>query len=288
MSGVADYRGLRDALRSFIPWWLSDRLGFRTGYMILYAMALLCDIAITWCVQAVYSWFPGYSLGLPVGAQGLDPSTALPLIGRSRSILRGEADTDASFASFLIGWLDYAEAAGSSEILATMIRHYLGNSPTVRIVDRAGFWVMIDGPTGVITTATSAWNWDGTSNPERAGWWSDLWVIVYADEWTRYASFTDAAWLAAFGGVSGNGIGHEVGRAAVDAITSIVEQWKGAHCWLVAVLFTSDSGTLSPGGVNPDGNWGNWSKTVSGVTTPARVLPSPHQAAVRTWIPTGG
>lgn len=270
-------RGFRDALASIVPRWLSNRRGFTVGYKILWGSnAAILDLLVQYVTEGLAAWMPGRGT-----------VTALPFIGRSRGILQGEAESTDSFAARLRAWLDTWAQAGSSEILAGEIQAYLGNTPTVRIVDRSGFWVMLD-PSGNITTATATWNWDGNSNPERAGYWSDLWIIIYADEWTRYASFTDAAWLAAWGAAPGFGAGHEVPRAAVDAILTLVERWKGAHTWVQAILFTTDAATLKPGGINPDGFWGYWSKIVNGVAVAARKLPSPHDTAVRTWIPATG
>lgn len=287
-----EYRGLRDMLRSWIPFWMSDRVGFRNGYKFLYVCALVGDIFLKWCVEAVYSWFPGYSIatfGPPTGHQ-LDATTALPLIGQSRGILKGEAETWASYAKRLIGWLEAWEAAGSSEILVEQIQAYLANKPMVRIVDRAGFWVTID-TSGNITTATSAWNWDGVLNPERAGWWSDLWIIVYPCEWPITGTS-----LASLVGIWGNnnaatqvGTGHAVPRSAVDAILAILETWKGAHCWCVAILWSYDATLFVPGAPvsgDPDGTWTEWSKMSGGMRVPARTGAS--DGRVRYWIPANG
>ena len=278
-----EFRGLRDALRAFVPIWLQDRPGFRNGYKFLYMAALLGDIAITWMVQAVYAWLPGYSLG--VTGLAVDPSSALPLVGQGRAIVRGEIETDASYAARLVTWLTTWEAAGSAEILASQVQAYLANTPTVRIVDRAGNWVTID-PSGHITTTSAAWDWDSVSNPERAGWWSDLWVIVYPCEWpitgTNLASL-----VGAWGTYQGVGTGHKVPRAQNDAIRAIVAQWKGAHVWVEAIIWSYDATLFVPGAPvsgDPDGTWGNWSKYVGGVQVPARL----NDGRVRFWIPNGG
>lgn len=280
------YRGFRDALRSFIPVWLQDRPSFRNGYKILYVCALLCDIALSWIVQAVYSWFPGYSLGISATG-GVDAASALPLIAQSRGILRGEADTDASFAAWCLGWLSYWEAAASAEILVAMIQHYLGNHPMVRMVDRNGNWVTID-TSGHITKATAVWNWDGVSNPERAGWWSDLWIIVYPTEWP--ITGTSLASLVPLWGVSQLGTGHAVGRIPVYAILEQLEQWKGAHTWCEAIIWSYDSTLFVPGAPvsgDPDGTWGSWSKyTASLELVVARTGAS--DGRVRYWVPAGG
>ena len=286
---MSQFRGFRDSLRSFVPIWLQDRPAFRNGYKILYVLALLVDVALKFVVEGVYCWYPGYSLGVPPGTQ-VDASTALPLIGRSRGIIRGQADSDVTFAARLIRWLDDWEAAGSSEILIAQIQAYLGNSPAVRIVDRSGFWVSIDS-SGNITTATAAWNWDGTSHPGRAVWWSDLWIIVYPTEWPITGTS-----LASLVGVWGNndaatqiGTGHQVPRGAVDVILGLLDTWKGAHCWCEAILWSYDSTLFVPGAPvsgDPDGTWGAWGKVVGGVLVPART--GATDGRVRYWVPANG
>ena len=285
---MSQYRGLRDALRSLVPIWLQARPGFMVGYSILYTFALLVDVATKFCIEGTYCWLPGYSLG--ASSTQVDASTALPLVGRSRGIIRGEADTDVGYATKLVNWLTDWEAAGSSEILAAQIQAYLGNTPTVRIVDRAGNWVSID-PSGNITKTSAAWNWDSVSNPERAGWWSDLWIIVYPCEWAITGTT-----LASLVGVWGNtstatevGVGHAVPRAAVDAILGLVAQWKGAHCWCQAIIFSYDATLFVPGSPasgDPDGTWGDWAKLVAGVWSPSRTGAS--DGRVRYWVPDGG
>lgn len=278
------YRGFRDALRSFIPIWLQDRPGFRNGYKFLYVCALLVDIALKWCVESVYAWFPGYSLG---ATQGVSAASALPLIGQSRGMLQGLGEADASFAQRLIGWLDDWEAAGSSEILVAQIQAYLGTSPTVRVVDRAGNWTSID-PSGDITTTSAAWDWDEVGQPERVWWWSDLWIIVYPCPWPITGT-TLSSLVGVWGTYNGIGTGHQVPRGPVDAILGLLELWKGAHCWCESIIWSYDSSLFVPGSPasgDPNGTWAFWGYPVSGELKVART--GSADGRCRYWIPPGG
>jgi hypothetical protein len=289
VSAQPNYRGLRDALRTFIPIWLQNRPNLRTGYSFLYVVALVCDIFITWCVQAVYAWFPGYSLGIPPGA-GLDASSALPLLAASRGILQGPSESNASFAARLVPWLADWEAAGSSEILVSMLQAFIGGSPMVRVVDRAGNWVTID-PYGNITKTSAPWNWDEVLDWERDGWWSDLWIIVYPTQW----EVTGAA-LSSLVPIWGNynaatqvGTGHAVPPQYVDGILSILATWKGAHTFCAAIIWSYDSALFVPGAPvsgDPDGTWGRWAKLASGVLVPSRY--GAANGLVRYWVPNEG
>jgi hypothetical protein len=274
-------RGLRDLLKSIVPNWLSDRAGLNSGFKVLYTIALMGDCMIEAGLEGVRASWPGK--GTP---------TALPLIGQSRGIAQGEAESIASYAKRLRAWLQTWDNAGSSEVLAQSIQSYLGNNPLVRIVDRSGNWVTAntDGTTTFVPAGTAAWtwNWDGTSNPERAGWWSDLWIIVYPTEWAITGA-TLSSLVGIWGTSTGVGTGHAVPRTAVDAILGLVQTWKGAHTWVEAIVWSYDAALFDPASSNagnPDGNWGYWSK-ISGNTRVASRTGS-ADGTVRYWIPTNG
>jgi hypothetical protein len=276
-------KGIRDWLKAYIPKWLSNRPGLNNGFKILYGMAVQADMLLDLAIEAVGSWWPGYALGAT--NQALDASSAIPLLGLSRGILQGEAETQAAYAVRLQAWRETWANAGSSEVLAEEIQAYLGNTPTVRIVDRSGNWVT-RAPDGTVSKVVAPWNWDSVSNPERAQWWSDLWIIVYPCEWPITGT-TLASLVGVWGTYNGGGTGHGVPRAAVDAILSLVETFKGAHCWCQAILFSYDATLFVPGTTvsgDPDGTWGNFSRNVGGVQVPARLA----DGRVRFWIPNGG
>ena len=163
-------------------------------------------------------------------------------------------------------WLTKWAGAGTQYQLATEIHEYLGNAPMVRIVNRAGHMVTIS-TSGVITTAQVAWNWDSTSNPERSGFWSELWIIVYPTQWAiAPGSWGDGE---AWGAGDGFGLGHQVSRVEVDAIRSIVDQWKMAGSYVRAIVWTSDPTLFDPAtpASLPAGTWGQWDSGGRNLTT---------------------
>jgi len=263
-------RGLRNALASFVPKWMQNRPGRNVGFRYLYVFAQLIDVMIEQVDQGVQASWPG--VGTP---------TALPLIGQSRGLGRGEAETDGHYATRLVRWLDTWAEAGSDAMLVTQIQNYLGNTPTVRVIDRSGFWVSI-APDGTVSRATAAWDWDSHSNPERAGWWSDLWIIVYPTEWAITGSTLST--LVGKWGTPDPGTGHATTRVAHDAILGLVATWKGAHTKVQAIVWSYDASLFDPASPsapgNPDGYWGFWGKDDgSGSRIPARNL------TCRYWIP---
>lgn len=280
-------RGIRSQILSYIPRWLSNRPGLNVGYSLLYTVGLMLDMGLEAVVEGVRCWFPGLPLA-PPGQAFVDWTSALPYAGRSRGILQGENEPPETFAARLIDWLEDWQNAGSSEVLAKQIQAWLGNSPTVRIVDRSGFWVSID-PSGNVTTATAAWDWDSVSNPERKNFWSDLWIIIYPTEWP--ITGTDLTSLVGLWGKYGNvvGNGHAVDRVAVSAILQLVAQWKGAHSYVQAIIWSYDATLFVPGSPvsgDPDGTWGYWAKEVAGALLPART--GADDGLVRYWVPPGG
>jgi hypothetical protein len=263
------------------PKWLRSYFSARFIYSLLRPLDILVEVLL----QGLAAAFPG--LGTP---------SALPFIGQSRGLIQGEAETNTSFAARLRAWLDAWRNAGADEQLALEIQAYIGNDPTVRVVNRAGFFVTA-APNGTISfTSDPAWNWDSVSNPERASWWSDLWIIITPSEFPIYANNADATWQATWGHSNGFGLGHQCSRRAVDAITGLVRRWKGAHTYVVAVIWvlpTNGNGPLFvPGNLglagNPDGTWGNWSKNVAGVQVASRTTApgvTSGSGSVRYWEP---
>ena len=258
----------RDEIRKWIPPWLSDRRqsGLTYGFRFLWVMISVLDAAVEMLVQGLSAAWPG------VGTY-----TALPLIGRTRGILRGEAETDASFSSRLIAWLDTWRGAGSALTLAKQIQAYLGNTPRVRIVNRAGFWITLDSD-GTVTTAQQAFNWDGTSHPERSGFWSEMWIIIYPTQWALTGNWGDGRTWG-----QPEGLGHANNRVEYDAVNNLIAQWKAAHTKVRSVIWTSDSTLFDPTdpGTLPDGTWGAWGGTGSG----SRVISGRNYSTCRYWEP---
>ena len=274
-------RNIRNAIKSFIPNWLSDRPGLKWAFSVLFTVALVCDMFVETMFQGVLAPLPG--------VQG-STSTALNLIGQARGLLRGLLEDDDSYAATLRAWLDIWGTAGSAETLVTQVQRYLGASYTVRLIDRNGNTKQID-PDGTIHTYSSgSWDWDSVSNPERSLWWGDLWlVITQADgRFPVYSSLSDPAWIAAWGTNQGFGTGHQVPRNVVDGLYTIVAAFKSAHVWISAIIWTDDATLFNAPytavGLNPDGTWGNWSYFSSSHQHPARLITHSGNY-VRYWIP---
>lgn len=274
-------RGFRDGLAAIVPKWLANRPGLKWGYSFLFAMAAELDGMMEGTLEGVESWWPGYG----------GRADNLAMHGRSRGLIQGEAESTQSFAARLIGWLQTWENAGSDQVLVREIQAYLGNTPMVRLVSRSapgtGQWTTI-APDGTITQARAAWDWDSISNPERnqvlTPWWSDYWIIVYPCEWAITGSNL-ASLVPIWGTYNGVGTGHAVPRAAVDVILGLVAQWKGAHTFTRAIIYSYDATLFDPANPvagDPDGTWGLYWKIVAGNVVTTR------NNSARYWEPPNG
>jgi hypothetical protein len=109
---------------------------------------------------------------------------------------------------------------------------------------------------GTITQDEITWDWDSVSNPERSGFWSEMWVIIYPTPFAIAGNWGIGTW-----GDAPLGFGHDVDRQSVDAVKGILAQWKSAHSMVRAVIWTSNATLFNPADPPslPNGNWGMWS-----------------------------
>jgi hypothetical protein len=268
MSAFDTLRGWRTRMVRFITNWQTNRPGANVGFRYLFSLVLPIDIELENTLQGINAWAPG------------SPNatlTALPLIGNSRGLIQGEAETDAHFASRLIAWRAITKEMGKSERLALEIQNYLENTPLVRVVERLysdsgaprAFYVTAN-TDGSTTTQTANWDWDSVggwtgsaADGTNAGsvtrtWWSDFWIVVYPCEWPVTGTALSA--LAPIWGRTDIGLGHAVPVVARDAIVRIVAQWKGLHTFCRAIIFSYDATLFDPANPSasgdPNGTWG--------------------------------
>ena len=122
----------RDGLAEYVTRWMSERKA-PVMFRVLWTIVGMIDVAVEVLVQGIQARWPG--VGTP---------TALPMIGRSRGILRGQADTDATYAAKLRGWLDRWRTAGTAYAICRELHEWLGNGPRVRVITRSGHWTTIE------------------------------------------------------------------------------------------------------------------------------------------------
>ena len=240
-------RKFRDTFR--VPEWLSNRVGLDVGYRLAWAILSPLDALFETMYQGVLAGRPGANY------------TSLGLIGRSRGIVRGADDTDEDYAERLREWLDTWRQAGRAECLARQLHEVLPGRPRVRVASRLGNWVTVNADGSLATHDSISLDWDFLSHPERtsdiANWWSEMWIII-EDPW-EYRP-TDLAFAGLLTGDT-RGIGHFCRQEDVDIVKGQILQWKSAHSYVRAVIWSTDPSDFDPTNPAslPNGRWGQWS-----------------------------
>lgn len=242
-------KGLRDELRRYLPKWLADKepTAPSWGFRLLWTIALFVDGAIDSSLIG----------SLASVAKGDAKASALKYLSDARGIVQGRVEADDAFVARLRQWHELLRLQGSQEGLVRQVQAYVG-SVRVRVVNRAGSWVTINADgTLVRSSPPSLFDWDSVSNPERAGYWSEQWIIVYDPPYApRGNVLGDASVL----GGDGFGVGHLCPALESDTLRKIIAQWKAAHSYVRAVIWTTDAARFDPTDslTWPNGNWGQW------------------------------
>lgn len=215
----------------------------------------------------------------------------LARLGEERGIVHGLTESDASYAARVQRAIDDWQRAGSAwSIMSQLLGYVTPSKPPADIVSTlyssAGvaqssqwdsFEVNADPTRAPVHTldATGNFDWDSAS-PTTGSWqWWRIYVVLDA--------VTPHNWINAEGLWGSGGLWGDGGAWGVDAannltglsIRLIVNQWRpkavAAH-WIIIsfndTLF--DATQPAGGGVNPDGNFGRWSKLSGGVYVRSR------------------
>lgn len=269
-----------DGLPEQVPTWASNRTGRNTGFKFVWSLILPMSLFYKWLMQGLDAWAPGGP-----GAT----ATALTLTGQSRGLIQGRVESNADYAARLRAWVgpepytdDTWSNMGATKLLARDLAAYLGSGTTVRVIERIysdsgtpmGRWVTAN-PDGTFGDVVAAWDWDsagGWTDPDRtyAGtrtrqFWSDFWIVVTPPPWSV---------------TGGTGRGQAVPAAEHDAILGMLEQYKGAHTFCRAIIWSYDATKFTPTNPTVDGSYGNWGKYDG-----AGNLVAARDPSARYWIP---
>lgn len=253
MTSPARFRTSRKLLA---PRWLTTGDGELLGY----ALDILKDGFIERLRLGLMARFPQQD---PSGTAGAPD--ALASMGRDRRVVRGLSESDESYASRLLRWLDDRRTAGNAFSLMTKLAEYTGPLPMFRVVDARGNWYTRD-PDGTFTWTlnTGNWNWDGPIGDR----WARFWIIIYPnglwseeDDWGDPGNWGDTP--ESFGSTAANEV--------VQTIRSIAADWKRTGSRGVNIIVAFDPSSFDPGAPEPDGLWGAWSTNDSGDQVPSRL-----------------
>lgn len=256
----------RQTIRRSLPPWMVDRLpeGFVTGYSVIASMAILGDLLVEGALQALQSAYAGGGT-----------TTTIPCLAKDRGFVVGPMQSAIALEQLIRDAFGVHATQGNAYSLSLVVSTYVGQGVPVWSVNRAGQWTeMILGPTpqtwawslpswtpeSSVSTwaiASGAWNWDGTSNPERAGWFSDFWLAIQDPEADagKWGDNDDQRWGEPFA------FGHQWAIADVVALCSLLRKWTPPHAYLDTVVWYRAGGSFAPGpsgAGHPTGLWGGW------------------------------
>lgn len=215
----------------------------------------------------------------------------LPTIAEGRGgILRGLTEEASSFRGRLKTALDDLRLAGNAwSVLRQVLGYVAASQPRAFTVssrytssgacsesswdEYATLQSTAKNPIHALYTSGN-WDWDSLSPTDGSwGWWRWYLVIEYLDSKGRAWVNPDGKWGSGGKWGDGGAWGVDVSSAVGKSIGLIVAQWEANWCHWVIVSFDPalfDRAQPSGGGVNPDGQFGRWSKVVGGVYVPAR------------------
>jgi hypothetical protein len=249
---VGGVTGFRHSLREFVPQWLQDRPSLQNGFKFLFVWAGVCDIAMQAAIEGVRAAWPGADARVD----------NLPLIAKSRGLIQGETQSDDDFILDLRGFRTTWQDCGGDVGAAKRLHKWIAGNPMVRLISRSGRYTTV-ATDGTVTQVQAAWNWDGTSNPERntggeVGRY-DYWIVVYP--LTGYVA-TTGHWGDGQTGNPARGIGNTCTSPEIDTIRGLVATWFGAHINVRTLIWSYDPDAFDPATPsrfgNPDGTWGQW------------------------------
>ena len=281
---------LRDLAYSISPTWLQGPVGER----YIYSQAVLVDATAARVEEGSRSKMPGKC----------DPS-CLQYIGRDRSVVRGPAESDASYAgrnnTAIYDW-HFAGIAGGS--LQAVLGYLSPAAPMARVVfstthtaqNITQWYTLADGAErgaapdpftwfyGSAPAYFSAWQWDQIDNRRR--FFLILYINATGTPWaTKCGKYGDGSKYGDGQGYGVVGLSPAQGRT----LLSIIKDWKAGHGRCECVVISFDSTLFDPfyegdlPGANsklPDGNWGKYGKDVSGHYTRARAANARYLGSV--------
>ncbi len=201
---MTDVITFRDTVRSASPPWLKNGRAEK----ILYAVAIQLDALGEALVAGVKIRFPN-----------LYSAESLPLIGRERRIRRGRLESDATYATRLLRWLDdHRHRGGPYALLAQLHAHYAPASFAITLIYYSGrrFTMAVDGS---VVRDEVVWHPDGN-----AAKWARWWLFYdWPDSITLDDDWGSGTW--GDGGVWGSSL-------TVDDVTDlrlVPREWNAAH-----------------------------------------------------------
>jgi hypothetical protein len=213
----------RDTLRKISPPWLQTG----TAEKILYAIGVHIDGFADAVIAGVKMRFPGY--------YSLE---SLPLIGRERRIARGRYDTDETYQTRLLRWLDdHRRRGGPYALLQQLFAHFHPNNIPTELVYMSGRRYTMD-LDGAITRDDIAFTPPDGSPPEK---WSQWWLFY---DWPDPVAKRVWGTMHQYG--DGTVWGSELTSAEVRDLRLVPREWNAMHAIGHLILRTPPPGDDVP------------------------------------------
>lgn len=245
----------------------SHVIGWLTGPnsgRVLWSIGKTCDAAIEWLYQGIQQRFPDFA-----------SPDALPWLGRDRLMLRGVAETEASFRRRLKNWLVAIRVWGTPLAVLMNIQAYFATNatptntgPLCRIVQHhphpsgtpLALWATLsnDGELTFHTASPGNWDWDfedplrpaslDTTDPR-------FWVIIYQDPDSGLFALDQSSPIQVYDFAEDTSFGNP--DKGVD-LAGFAEFWKSGHAWCAGVIIAYSEALFEPEGSGsgyPDGTW---------------------------------
>jgi hypothetical protein len=273
----------RDRIRDMCPTWLREGRLER----LMYTFGLGLDLLAEKAVQAAHAANP----------TKCDVS-ALPLIGSDLLIQRGATELESRYRERLQHADESWQHAGTPWLTLQQALHLLLElRPAARMVssryDRSAYpATIVDSKWNVYAAGEDAdaqpptrvliepgnWDWDSFNLGSGAGCWSRTWVVIESvapNDWCHPAPFQIGdADMPKIGERSWS-IGFAEPPFVFTSLLETIELWRAGNARNVNLIVSFDATHFDPaepagGGINPDGQFGCWSRMDGVNQVPAR------------------
>lgn len=222
LRGNEPRRTFKSAILAIVPRWLQKQVGGST----LEAIGEQLDELRDRTVAGVRARFPGVQ------------AEALPAIGRDRRIRRGRQETDATYSTRLLRWIDdHRVRGGPYALLAQLHAHYAPANFPIELRYVTGRNYTLNPTTGAVVRGDVVWTPLGLGGLTRwARWW-----LFYT--WPTPVN-TDGVWSDPGTWTDGGVWGSDLAVSEVRDLRLVPRDWNAAHA-MGRIVVVSPAETVS-------------------------------------------
>lgn len=215
-------RMFRDAIRELSPWWLRGPI----GGSVLYAIGSVVDEVADRLRAGVKMRFPAYY-----------STESLPLLGRERRIRRGRFESETTYATRLLPWLDHHRTRGGPyALLAQVHAFYAPNNFPVELRYVSGRRFVMDPDDGSVERSDVVWSPPGDPAMWARWWLTYTWPTPLDDDgqWGDPGTWGDGGVWAL-----------DMSANDVRDVRVVPREWNAAHSLGRVVLDSAAAGGIT-------------------------------------------